>query len=105
MNAISSIEGLISPLRRLGSCEQATCGLRHGPGFAAAPRLFAHAAAVLAVFCIHTGFAAEPADELKIIPPQPILSGPHATQQLVVEELCGGQFAGDVTAKAKFTSS
>ncbi len=47
--------------------------------------------------------AAEPAD-LTILPPQPVLSGPHAVQQLVVEEVRGGQFLGDVTGKAKFVS-
>jgi hypothetical protein len=50
-------------------------------------------------------FAADPAGELKILPPQPVLTGPHASQQLVVEELRAGQFAGDATAGAKFTSS
>jgi hypothetical protein len=49
--------------------------------------------------------AAEPAGELQILPPRPTLSGPRASQQLVVEVMRGGQFAGDVTASAKFTSS
>ncbi|HEY3966028.1 MAG TPA: Ig-like domain-containing protein, partial [Planctomycetaceae bacterium] len=47
--------------------------------------------------------AAEP-PELTILPPQPVLSGPHAVQQLVVEQMRGGQFLGDVTGKVKFAS-
>jgi hypothetical protein len=47
--------------------------------------------------------AAEPAD-LTILPAQPVLSGPHAAQQLVIEQVRAGQFIGDVTGKAKFVS-
>ncbi|HLJ10734.1 MAG TPA: DUF1549 domain-containing protein, partial [Planctomycetaceae bacterium] len=49
--------------------------------------------------------AAEPASELKILPPQPVLTGPHASEQLIVEEMRAGQFAGDLTGKAKFSST
>lgn len=41
---------------------------------------------------------------LQILPTQPALTGPHASQQLVVEETHGEQFLGEVTARAKFTS-
>ncbi len=48
--------------------------------------------------------AAEPAIDLQILPPKPVLSGPHAAQQLVVEEVRSGQLAGDLTGKTKFIS-
>lgn len=53
-----------------------------------------------------SGLAAEPASTgLQILPPQPVLTGPHAAQQLVVEETTDGQFTGDATPRAKFTSA
>ncbi len=61
------------------------------------PRLAFHLAAPIS-------FAADPAVELKILPPAIILTGPHASQQLVVEIMRAGQFAGDVTTKAEFVS-
>ena len=48
--------------------------------------------------------AAEPVSDLTILPPKPVLSGPHAAQQLIVEEIHGGQLAGDLTGKTKFIS-
>jgi hypothetical protein len=48
---------------------------------------------------------ADEAATLRILPPHPVLSGPYATGRLVVEELRGGQFFGDVTGQAKFISS
>jgi hypothetical protein len=47
------------------------------------------------------GFAAD----LRILPPSPVLSGPHAAQRLVVEEVRNGQFFGDLTGQAKFVSA
>ena len=47
--------------------------------------------------------AAESADFV-ILPPKPILSGPHATEQLVVEKLRNGQASADLTGTARFTS-
>jgi hypothetical protein len=47
----------------------------------------------------------QPATGLKILPPRPILTGPHASQQLVVEDVRAGQFTGDMTARAKFSSN
>jgi hypothetical protein len=47
--------------------------------------------------------AAEPA-ELAILPPHPVLTGPHAAHQLVVEQSRGAQYTGDLTSKAKFAS-
>ncbi|MGE5195381.1 MAG: DUF1553 domain-containing protein [Deltaproteobacteria bacterium] len=72
---------------------------------AAAPRLGPIAILALNIFLVGAATAAEPGAELKILPPQPVLTGPHATQQLVVEGVRGGQFVGDVTAKAKFVST
>jgi hypothetical protein len=76
-----------------------------------APRLFAPVAARLACVAISffviatTTSAAEPAPDLAILPAKPVLTGPHAAQQLVVETLRNGQPAGDVTVAAKFASS
>lgn len=42
---------------------------------------------------------------LTILPARPLLTGIHARQQLVVEETRGGMSVGDLTARAKFTSS
>lgn len=42
--------------------------------------------------------------ELQILPPQPVLTGPQASQRLVVEELRGGQAFGDRSRNAKFVS-
>ncbi len=78
---------------------------------AAAPRLIALVAARRACIAVAffvfatTASAAEPAADLAILPTKPVLTGPHAAQQLVVETLRSGQPAGDLTPKAKFTSS
>ena len=49
--------------------------------------------------------AADAPSTLQLLPPQPTLTGPHATQRLVVEELRGGQAFGDLSAKAKLISA
>ncbi|MSR56256.1 MAG: DUF1553 domain-containing protein [Planctomycetaceae bacterium] len=51
-----------------------------------------------------SAFDAQPQSTLQILPAQPALSGPHATQRLVVEEVRDGQFFGDLSADAKFVS-
>ncbi len=82
---------------------------RHNRGFrpwlncAAAARLIT-IAAVAFHLAAPLSFAADPALELRILPPAIVLTGPHASQQLVVEIRRAGQFAGDVTAKAEFVS-
>ena len=63
--------------------------------------------AALAVVVAHSpaAFSGEGgATDLAILPPRPILTGPNATQQLIVEEMRDGQPAGDLTAKARFSS-
>src|SRR5260370_816850 len=102
-NATSGTERPLSPLRGFRVEGRVPSGLRHWLSYFAAPPLLAIAACALMF-----GRAAasdQPAVALKILPPEPVLTGPHASQQLVVEEMRGGQFAGDVTASAKFTSS
>ena len=41
---------------------------------------------------------------VQILPFETVLTGPHAAQQLVVEEIGGGQFRGDLTSTARFES-
>jgi hypothetical protein len=43
--------------------------------------------------------------EIKVLPAETTLVGPHARQRLIVLAESGGQFVGDKTAAAKFTSS
>jgi hypothetical protein len=109
----------MSPLRGWSFLVQATSGLRHWLRYFAAPRLcdfllsqraltpvpLLRAAVAIVLLLPNSLSAAEPGGEFKFLPPQPVITGPHATQQLVVEEMRGGQFAGDVTANAKFTST
>src|SRR5262245_14115430 len=45
------------------------------------------------------------AAELKILPADVALTGPHASQRLAVLSATGGRIDGDVTEKVKFTSS
>jgi hypothetical protein len=45
------------------------------------------------------------AEELKVLPAENILTGAHANQRLIVLVETGGQFVGDRTNKAEFTSS
>jgi hypothetical protein len=47
----------------------------------------------------------EPPASHALIPASSTLSGPHARQQLLVENLADGRFAGDKTAQAEFSSS
>ena len=61
-------------------------------------------AAVVFVLPFTFALAADSTAELTILPPKPVLTGPHATQQLVVEEVRSGQLVGDLTSKAKFVS-
>ena len=118
----------MSPLRGLGYCARLTSGLRHWLNYAAPPglrrsvvapstavvttfaadaawlRTVAVALASITIALVNTACAAEPPSELQILPPRPVLSGPHATQQLVVEEVHNAQLAGDLTGKSKFIS-
>jgi Protein of unknown function (DUF1553)/Protein of unknown function (DUF1549)/Bacterial Ig-like domain (group 2) len=49
--------------------------------------------------------AAEPsADDLVLLPPKPVLTGPRATQQLVVERLARGDAVGESAAEVRFES-
>jgi hypothetical protein len=43
--------------------------------------------------------------EIKILPADVVLSGPHASQRLLVLGKTGDKIEGDLTAKVKFTSS
>lgn len=109
-NATSGIEGSMPALRGFVRLAPNASGLRQWLKYAAAPRLLVAALQPLAIVLLVCAFvhplaAAEPASELKILPPQPVLTGPHATQQLVIEEVQNGQFAGDVTGNAKFSST
>src|SRR5438046_297313 len=45
------------------------------------------------------------AADLKLLPAETTLSGPHATQRLLVLSDDGGRIVGDVTSKATFASS
>jgi hypothetical protein len=92
--------------------------LRHWLNYVAAPRLLSASVRRLALargsllFAVvafvplvaNRAHSADAAGEFRILPPQPILTGPHASQQLVVEEIRAGQFGGDVTSKAIFNS-
>src|SRR5207302_443415 len=100
--AISGIECPMSPLRGLGHRGRHTSGLRHWLIYAALPGLLC---IPLALFFAHSlALGAGPDADLTILPPKPVLSGPHSTQQLVVEEVRSGQLAGDLTDKTKFVS-
>lgn len=59
-------------------------------------------ATILASLAIQ-GFAA--AADLRLIPAETTLTGPHATQRLLVLTDDGGRIVGDVTSKATFASS
>ncbi|MBI3860748.1 MAG: Ig-like domain-containing protein, partial [Planctomycetia bacterium] len=61
-------------------------------------------ALILAISATSSSRAADPPADVTILPPQPVLTGPHAVQQLVLEQTRGGQFTGDLTGKAKFAS-
>jgi hypothetical protein len=45
------------------------------------------------------------AADLKILPENAVLSGPHASQRLIVVSSTGGKIDGEVTSRAKFSSS
>jgi hypothetical protein len=49
--------------------------------------------------------AAQAENGLVLLPPQVTLTGPKAAQRLIVESRNNGRFAGDLSAKAAFTSS
>lgn len=51
------------------------------------------------------GTAAASAVSWKILPEKVELTGPHASQSLIVERVVAGQFRGDATAHAKFRSA
>lgn len=61
-------------------------------------------AAALLCSAVQGALTAEPIAEFAILPPKPILSGPHATEQLIVEKLRNGQASADLTGMARFTS-
>src|SRR5579872_6532781 len=97
---ISGIECPMSPLRGLGYRGRHSRGLRPWLNFAAPPGLIC-----IAISFLHApALAAEPSADLTILPPKPVLTGPHSTQQLVVEEVRSGQPAGDLSGSATFSS-
>src|SRR5438552_20901 len=49
--------------------------------------------------------ASTTAAELKVLPPQVVLTGPHATQRLLVVNEVTGKVGADLTGQAKLTSS
>ena len=49
--------------------------------------------------------AQEEVRELKVYPAETVLTGPHASQRLIVLAADGGAVVGDVTARATWTSS
>src|SRR5579863_3415370 len=115
-NAISGIDALFRPYGARDCLRLASSGLRHWLKYAAAPWLCAVArfaaalglivpAAILVAVCHTAASATDPPAELKILPPQPVLTGPHAAQRLLVEEFQSGVFTGDVTGTATFTST
>ena len=55
--------------------------------------------------CIGLGPSVAHAEELKILPADVTLTGPHASQRLLVVAEDNGQIAGDQTPQAKFSSS
>lgn len=59
---------------------------------------------MLFVRLVTNAIAADNTPDLQILPPAPVLTGPHATQRLVVEETRANQFVGDVSSQAKFAS-
>ncbi|HEY2252127.1 MAG TPA: DUF1549 domain-containing protein [Planctomycetaceae bacterium] len=60
--------------------------------------------ASLFVLVQSAAIATEPSADLQILPPKPVLTGPHAAQRLVVEEVRSGQLVGDLTGRSKFSS-
>jgi hypothetical protein len=79
---------------------------RAGIGPAPATRRLSQYAARIGlclILSLGSASAAEPTG-LAIFPPQPVLSGPRASQRLVVEQVRDGQAQGDVTSQAKFVS-
>src|SRR2546425_1080552 len=60
------------------------------------------AIAAFTLLCTATGSAAA---ELKILPSEVPLTGPHAGQRLLVVSEDGGRVTADLTGKAKFASS
>src|SRR5262245_22061592 len=43
--------------------------------------------------------------DMKVLPAHSVLTGPHASQRLIVLAEVDGQFTGDLTSQAKFASS
>src|SRR4051812_41690032 len=58
-----------------------------------------------AVVCCCLPLAPAAAADLKLLPAEATLTGPHARQHLLVLTEKSGQFVGDHTRQAKFTSS
>src|SRR5262245_34625802 len=58
---------------------------------------------IVVAFCTLCPVA--PAADLKLLPAETTLSGPHATQRLLVLADEAGKIVGDVTSKATFASS
>ncbi|MFN0055537.1 MAG: DUF1553 domain-containing protein [Planctomycetales bacterium] len=73
----------------------------HSPG-RINPLVLACVLASLRLACPET--TAAQSTGLQLLPPAPTLTGPHATQRLVVEEVRGYQYFGDLTSQAKFVS-
>jgi Protein of unknown function (DUF1553)/Protein of unknown function (DUF1549) len=61
--------------------------------------------ASLALACCLLCCVRAPAADLKVLPAEVDLTGPHASQRLIVLSDAGGQMVGDLTEQAKFSSS
>jgi hypothetical protein len=60
----------------------------------------------LAALVLFTGFlGSASAADLKLLPPDMVLTGPHASQRLIVLSQAEGKYTGDLTGQAKFASS
>src|SRR5262245_3399503 len=103
-NAMSGIDASRSLPRVLRTLPWLASGSRHSRKGIAGPRLVV-ISVTACILGLPIASAGEIATNLAILPPRPRLTGPHATQQLIVEAMRGGQLAGDVTVSAKFTSS
>ncbi len=66
---------------------------------------FARYSFALGVVAIGVTARVEAGESYSLIPPKSALVGPHASQQLLLEQVANERFTGDETAAAKFTSS
>jgi len=77
--------------------------MKHDDDLSGPARQLVFGAAMLVIAAICGRARAE--ETLAVLPPEPVLTGPHARQRLVVELVRDGQLAGDVTAQARLSLS